>query len=130
MTETMRAFVLKHHGGPEALEFEPNWPKPTPAPNQVLIQVKATGMNNTDINTRSGWYSKSVTQATTGAAYDELDGTADNTWGGAGISLPRIQGADVCGVVEAVGADVDKNLIGKRVITDNWLRDWDDTLAN
>ncbi|MEM8591043.1 MAG: alcohol dehydrogenase family protein [Pseudomonadota bacterium] len=124
----MRAVVLKRHGGLDALEFEAEWPVPTPGPSQVLIKVAATGMNNTDVNTRAGWYSKSVTEATTGGAYASLDGEQDNTWGGAGIAFPRIQGADVCGHVVAAGAEADQSLIGKRVITDNWLRDWDDPL--
>lgn len=127
MTDTMKAIVLKRHGDMDALDFEPAWPKPTPGPRQVLIKVAATGMNNTDVNTRAGWYSKSVTEATTGGGYD-LDAKADNTWGGAGVQFPRIQGADVCGYVESVGDDADASLIGKRVITDNWLRDWDDPL--
>ncbi|MEL6953898.1 MAG: alcohol dehydrogenase family protein [Pseudomonadota bacterium] len=126
--KTMRAVVLKRHGGLDALEFEAAWPVPEPRPCEVLIKVLATGMNNTDVNTRAGWYSKSVTEATTGGAYAQLDGKADNTWGGAGISFPRIQGADVCGVVVAAGPQADQGLIGKRVITDNWLRDWDDPL--
>lgn len=126
--KTMRAVVLKRHGGLDALEFEADWPVPEPGPTQVLIKVRATGMNNTDVNTRAGWYSKSVTEATTGDAIDQLDGKADNTWGGAGIAFPRIQGADVCGIVIAAGPDADRSLIGKRVITDNWLRDWDDPL--
>ncbi|MBY5933517.1 alcohol dehydrogenase family protein [Tateyamaria omphalii] len=124
----MRAVVLKRHGGLDALDFEANWPVPTPGPAQVLIKVLATGMNNTDVNTRVGWYSKSVTEATTGDAYDTLDSKADNTWGGGGIQFPRIQGADVCGIVVAAGPDADQNLIGRRVIADNWLRDWDDPL--
>ena len=128
MSDTMRAFVLKRHGGLDALEFEAAWPKPEPKGREVLIKVKACGMNNTDMNTRSGWYSKSVTDPTTGDAFESLDDTEDNTWGGAGITFPRIQGADVCGIVEAVGPDADESLIGKRVITDNWLRDWDDPL--
>ncbi|SLN44483.1 alcohol dehydrogenase family protein [Pseudooctadecabacter jejudonensis] len=126
--KTMRAVVLKRHGGLDALSYEAAWPVPQPAPSQVLIKVLATGMNNTDVNTRAGWYSKSVTEATTGDAYDSLDGAADNTWGGAGIQFPRIQGADICGRVVAAGAEADQSLIGKRVIADNWLRDWDDPL--
>ncbi|WP_255449705.1 alcohol dehydrogenase family protein [Shimia ponticola] len=126
--KTMRAVVLKRHGGLDALEFETAWPVPEIGPDEVLIKVAACGMNNTDVNTRAGWYSKSVTEATTGGAYETLDGTADNTWGGAGIQFPRIQGADVCGTVVAAGAKADQALIGKRVITDNWLRDWDDPM--
>ncbi|MCY4333968.1 MAG: alcohol dehydrogenase family protein [Litoreibacter sp.] len=125
--KTMRAMVLKRHGDMDALEYETDWPVPVPQGREVLIKVAATGMNNTDVNTRAGWYSKSVTDATTGGAYD-LDAKADNTWGGAGVQFPRIQGADVCGHVVATADPQDAHLIGKRVITDNWLRDWDDPL--
>jgi hypothetical protein len=45
------------------------------------------------VNTRTGWYSKAVSEATTGGAYDRSDD--DPTWGGAPIAFPRIQGADV-----------------------------------
>lgn len=123
----MRAVVLKRHGGLDALEYHDDWPVPVPEGHEVLIKVGACGMNNTDVNTRSGWYSKSVSEATTGDAYD-LDDKEDNTWGGAGVTFPRIQGADVCGEVVAVGPNADTGLIGKRVITDNWLRDWNDPL--
>ena len=109
-------------GGLDKLNYRNDLPVPVPAPGEVLIRVKACGLNNTDINTRSGWYSKSVTEATTGDAYSEV-GAGDSTWGGAGITFPRIQGADVCGIVEGLGEGVDASLIGKRVITDNWLRD-------
>lgn len=130
MTEiptTMNAIVLTGHGGLDKLEHHQDWPAPTPNDDQVLIKVHATGMNNTDVNTRSGWYSKDVTEATTGDAYAVV-GDDDGTWGGSGISFPRIQGADVCGTVVAAGANADQSLVGKRVITDNWVRDWDDPL--
>ena len=124
---TMNAVVLTGHGGLDKLVFKTDWPTPEPAANEVLIQVGACGLNNTDVNTRSGWYSKKVTEATTGDGYAEVD-DKDPTWGGAPITFPRIQGADVCGTVVAAGSSADKSLIGKRVITDNWLRDWDDPL--
>jgi NADPH:quinone reductase-like Zn-dependent oxidoreductase len=79
-------------------------------------------MNNTDINTRTAWYSKTVTQGTTGDAFDEVTEDAA-TWGGAAITFPRIQGADICGRVVAAGADVDANHIGARVMIDPWIRD-------
>ena len=123
---TMRAFVLTGHGNMDKLEFQENWPTPTPAVNEVLIKVEACGLNNTDVNTRSGWYSKSVSEGTTGAEYEMVDN--DPAWGGSAISFPRIQGADVCGKVISVGKNADSSLIGKRVITDNWVRDWDDPL--
>lgn len=125
--ETMRAVVLHGHGGLDQLTLHTDWPTPAPGPEDVLIEVHACGMNNTDVNTRSGWYSKAVSDATTGDAYETVD-EDDPTWGGAPITFPRIQGADACGVVVAVGEKVDASLVGKRVITDNWLRDWEDPL--
>ncbi len=127
MPATMKAVVLVGHGGLDQLEFHTDWPTPTPAKGEVLIKVAACGMNNTDVNTRSGWYSKAVREATTGGAYERVN-AEDPTWGGAPITFPRIQGADVCGYVVAVGEGVDTSLMGKRVITDNWLRNWYDPL--
>ena len=123
----MKAVVLHEHGGMDALKYHTDWPVPAVGADQVLIRVGACGMNNTDVNTRTGWYSKSVTGATdsTGAAGTD---DADPTWGGAPIGLPRIQGADTVGVVVAAGVCADQSLFGKRVITDNWLRNWDDPL--
>ncbi len=123
--KSMNAMVLTGHGGLDKLEWHEAWPVPVPGPGEVLIEVAACGLNNTDVNTRSGWYSKEVTAATTGGAYDSVG--QDGSWGG-GIAFPRIQGADVCGRVVAVGPGADANLVGKRVITDNWLRDWSDPL--
>ena len=122
---TMRAMVTMGHGDLDQMVLHHDWPCPTPAPDEVLIRVRACGLNNTDVNTRSGWYSKTVTDATTGAAFKEV-GQDDPTWGGAPITFPRIQGADVCGEIVAVGENVDPGRIGERVITDNWLRDADD----
>ena len=122
--ETMKAIVLTGHGGLEVLEFHEDWPTPTPGDEEVLIKVHACGMNNTDVNTRSGWYSKAVSEATTGGAYDTVD-AEDPSWGGAPITFPRIQGADIVGTVAGVGKGVDPSIIGKRVMADCWLRDWD-----
>jgi len=66
-----------------------------------------------------------VTQATTGDGYETVS-DEDPTWGAAPISFPRIQGADVCGEIVAVGEGVNPARIGERVISDNWLRDPDD----
>jgi NADPH:quinone reductase-like Zn-dependent oxidoreductase len=98
---------------------------PEPAADEVLIEVGACGMNNTDINTRTAWYSKTVTEATDaggreGFAQARSD---DSTWGGSGLAFPRIQGADVAGSIVAVGSKVDESLIGERVLVDPWLRD-------
>ena len=99
----------------------------TPDADDVLIRVAACGLNNTDVNTRSGWYSKGVSEATTGGSYYTVS-DEDPTWGGRPITFPRIQGADICGQIVAVGANIDPARIGERVITDNWLRDPTDPL--
>ncbi|MGC6411565.1 MAG: alcohol dehydrogenase family protein [Candidatus Puniceispirillaceae bacterium] len=124
---TMQAMVLMGHGDMDQLVFHTDWPVPEIGPHEVLLKVLACGLNNTDVNTRTAWYSKGVSDATTGGAFDGAD-DEDATWGGAAITFPRIQGADICGEVMAVGADVEPALIGKRVMVDTWLRDWDDPL--
>ena len=121
----MKAMVLMGHGDVDQYDWREDYPVPSPAAGEVLIRVAACGFNNTDVNTRSGWYSKTVDEATTGGAYNEV-GEEDPSWGGSPITFPRIQGADVCGEIVAVGDGVDASRVGERVITDNWLRDPDD----
>ncbi len=127
ISKTMNAMVLMGHGEMDQLVWHEDWPVPTLADDEVLIKVSACGLNNTDVNTRSGWYSKTVEEATTGGAYENV-ASEDPTWGGAPITFPRIQGADVVGVVVDCGPNADRSLIDKRVMTDNWLRDWNDPL--
>jgi len=124
---TMKAVVLTGHGDMDKLTYHADWSTPSPGPNEVLIRVSACGLNNTDVNTRTAWYSKGVLQETTGGAFKDAD-EEDATWGGAAIKFPRIQGADVVGIVVAVGDGVDDTLLGQRVLIDTWLRDWDDPL--
>lgn len=112
---TMKAMVLTGHGGLEMYEWREDWPTPVPGPDDVLIKVGACGLNNTDVNTRVGWYSKSSSGE---------DGAEDSTWGGRPLSFPRIQGADAIGRVVAAGANADPALIGQRVMVDGWVRDW------
>ncbi len=123
--DTMRAVVLTGHGDLDKLVFRDNWPVPAPGPGEVLVQVLACGLNNTDVNTRTGWYSKGVSGNTTGGALDDAD-DGDAAWGGSPITFPLIQGADVAGRVVATGSSVDATLVGKRVLIDPWLRDWSD----
>ena len=59
-TKSMRAVVLTGHGGLDKLEYHAHWPKPVPGAGEALIRVAACGLNNTDINTRIGWYAKGV----------------------------------------------------------------------
>ena len=125
--DTMQAVVLTGHGGLDKLVFHDDWPTPVPQVDDVLIHVGACGLNNTDVNTRSAWYSKGNMEATTGDALAGADGE-DGTWGGSPVSFPRIQGADVAGIVVAVGPQADVTLIGQRVLVDGWLRDWGDPM--
>jgi NADPH:quinone reductase-like Zn-dependent oxidoreductase len=120
----MRAVVLTGHGGLDKLEYHEDWPTPQPGKGEVLVRVGACGLNNTDINTRTAWYSKSVTEGITDAAgkvgFDTAD-AAQGSWGSASVTFPRIQGADVAGVIAAVGADVAESRVGERVILDPWI---------
>lgn len=125
--DVMRAVVLTGHGDLDKLEVHDDWPVPRPGPGEVLIKVLACGLNNTDVNTRTGWYSKGVTERTTGGALDSAD-SDDAAWGGSPITFPKIQGADVAGEVVALGEGADPALLGRRVLIDPWLRDWDDPL--
>ena len=127
---TMRAVLLTGHGGLDKLEFRPDWPVPKPGPGEVLIRVGACGLNNTDINTRTAWYAKSVREGTTAEGGAKgFSGVSDaGDWGGSGITFPRIQGADVCGRIESLGEGAPESLLGRRVLIDTWLRDWDDPL--
>jgi len=110
----MQAVILTGHGGPEKLELRSDWPVPRYGADDVLIRVGAAGVNNTDINTRTGWYSKAITGDTAASA---AGATADDGgWAGVPLAFPRIQGADICGRVVAVGADVNDGLIGRRVL--------------
>lgn len=109
----MSGVTLTRHGGPEALQWREDIPVPRPGPGEVLVRVLAAGVNNTDINTRIGWYAAEVTGATDeSAAVGE--GLAGG-WGGA-LQFPRIQGSDLCGEVVALGAGVDGLSPGARVI--------------
>jgi NADPH:quinone reductase-like Zn-dependent oxidoreductase len=119
--DTMRAALLLGRGGLEMLVVRDDVPVPTPAEDEVLIRVAACGVNNTDVNTRVGWYSRSVSAATSGTGFAEAR-AEDATWGG-GLTFPRIQGADPCGVVVAAGGAAGRELIGTRVVVDPWIRD-------
>jgi len=122
LPDTMRAMVTHGHGGLDQMVFHTDWPCPKPKKAEVLVKVGACGLNNTDVNTRSGWYSKAVTEATSTDGYKNVN-SEDPSWGGAPISFPRIQGADICGQIVATGDEADSHRIGERVITDNWVRD-------
>ena len=128
----MKAMVLTGHGGLDKLVYHEDWPEPQPGPGEVKLRVSACGLNNTDINTRTAWYSKSVTEGITDSGgkggFDSAD-SSEGSWGNSAISFPRIQGADATGEITAVGAGVSASRVGERVLVDPWLLadgDWMD----
>ncbi len=110
--KTMKGVQLIGHGGPDKLVWNDAIATPQPGPGEALVKVLAAGVNNTDINTRIGWYSKDITDAT-----DDTDPQAEveaGGWSGA-LHFPRIQGADLCGEVVALGDGVSNLTPGMRV---------------
>jgi len=73
---------------------------PEPKADEVLIKVKACGINNTEIWMREGAY---------GAG-------SKSGWKEEGVQFPRIPGSDITGVVVKVGKDVDESMKGKDVV--------------
>ncbi len=117
----MKAVLLKGHGGFEQLEYREDVPVPMLRAGEVLIRVGAAGVNNTDINTRTGWYSRSVTEGTTaqaGASGIAAARAEDAGWTGSPPAFPRVQGADACGHIVAVGEGVPPRRIGERVLVE------------
>ena len=102
----MRGIQLIGHGGLDKLVFRDDISIPMPGSRDVLIKVSAAGVNNTDLNTRIGWYSKSNGE------------DSDASWSGSAIQFPRIQGADVCGKIVAVGEEVASSLLNERVLVE------------
>lgn len=104
----MHAYVVTGFGGPEVLTYR-ELPDPEPAPGELRIRVTAAGMNNTDVWTRQGAY----------GSPGDPDGQAG--WRREALHFPRVQGADVVGRVDAVGAGVPAERLGERVIVDPML---------
>ena len=129
-TTAMKAVVTLSNGGYEALSYQ-DVPIPSIDANEVLIQVLAAGVNNTEINTRLGWYSSKVTQGTEALtnndseqadAAEELDGGWNEE-----TPFPFIQGTDCCGRIVAVGDNVDVKRLKERVLIRSCIRNegWD-----
>jgi len=121
--QTMMAVVTTGNGGYEKLDYR-RVPIPVPGPGEVLLRVLAAGVNNTEINTRLGWYSSSVTTDTNAAAESQdanADQKSDGGWNKS-TPFPLIQGTDCCGQVVRADEDVTTNLIGKRVLVRACMR--------
>jgi NADPH:quinone reductase-like Zn-dependent oxidoreductase len=106
----MQAVLLTGHGGLDKLELRHDVPIPVPAADEVLIEVSACGMNNTDIWVREGAYG---TDDDASAVASWRRGGLENT-----LTFPRIQGADTVGRIVDVGAAVPRSRIGERVMVD------------
>ncbi len=104
----MKAVQLMGHGDMDQLVYREDVPVPEPAPGEVLIEISACGMNNTDVWVREGAYGS------------ETDAGAISTWrrGRSTLSFPRIQGTDIVGTIAAVGEGVDPARKGQRVMVD------------
>ncbi|GII55895.1 NADPH:quinone reductase [Planotetraspora thailandica] len=78
-----KAYVYRAHGGPEVEEFA-DLPRPVPAAGQVLIAVRAAGVNPVDWKRRSGYVPAGATPP----------------------PLPAVLGSEAAGVVVEVGPGV------------------------
>ena len=103
----MKAVVLTGHGGMDMLQYV-DYPVPQPAADEVLIEVHACGMNNTDVWVRQGAYGTD----------QDPDAVASWRRGKPTLEFPRIQGADTVGKIVAVGENIDPARIGERVMVD------------
>jgi NADPH:quinone reductase-like Zn-dependent oxidoreductase len=93
----MKAIRLHEFGGPEVLRYE-TVPVPELKPGEVLVHVRAVGLNPPDWYLRDGYEHQSL--------------PADLM---PSIPLPAIPGSDVSGVVEAVATDVTNFVVGDEV---------------
>ncbi|MGH7191118.1 MAG: NADPH:quinone reductase [Acetobacteraceae bacterium] len=85
----MKAIRVQQFGGPEAMKLE-EVPDPRPGTGEIVVRLKAAGVNPVDAYVRAGTYAVKP-------------------------SLPYTPGWDGAGVVEAVGADADTVRPGDRV---------------
>ena len=99
----MRAVVIYEHGGRDKLVLD-DVPAPAPARGEILLRVKAVGLNYLDVFVRRGMP-------------------------GLPIDLPRISGGDIAGEVAALGEGVQSVEVGQRLLIDPAVRMPDGTLG-
>ena len=120
--EGMLAVVTTGNGDYDKLDYR-RVPVPRPGPGELLLRVLAAGVNNTEINTRLGWYSETVTAGTDDYAGSERDegNLGDGGWNQA-TPFPFIQGTDCCGEVVSANVDDGSDWIGRRVLVRACMR--------
>ena len=120
--KSMKAVLTTGNGDYDKLEYR-DVPIPTLEPGELLLKVLAAGVNNTEINTRLGWYSSSVTSGTEQFAKSDQDADKppDGGWNEA-TPFPFIQGTDCCGEVVGQASDIDSSRIGQRVLVRACMR--------
>lgn len=88
----MKALCFYEHGDVDVLTYD-DVPRPEPAPEEVLVRVRATTLNHLDVFVRRGWP-------------------------GLSLPMPHWGGSDVAGEIAALGEDVSGWEIGQRVVVD------------
>jgi NADPH:quinone reductase-like Zn-dependent oxidoreductase len=97
----VKAVVTAGNGGFDKLQYC-EVPLPELGAGEILIKVLAAGVNNTEINTRLGWYSGGGWHIPT--------------------PFPFIQGTDCCGIVTQTFDSDDAGFVGKRVLVRPCMR--------
>jgi NADPH:quinone reductase-like Zn-dependent oxidoreductase len=97
----VKAVVTTGNGGFDKLHYR-EVPLPELGAGEVLIKVLAAGVNNTEINTRLGWYSGGGWHIPT--------------------PFPFIQGTDCCGIVTQTFDSAHAALVGRRVLVRPCMR--------
>lgn len=93
MGATMRAAVIREHGGLDRIRIEDDYPRPTAGPGWVLLRVRACALNYHDIFTR-------------------------RSMPGIKVPLPIVVGSDIAGEIAEVGDGVQGWRVGDRVLVD------------
>jgi NADPH:quinone reductase-like Zn-dependent oxidoreductase len=86
----MRQIVITKYGDPDVLQIQEQ-KDADPSPDEVLIKVKAIGINFADILARKGLYPDAP-------------------------KAPCVVGYEVAGIIEVAGNDVASSLVGKSVL--------------
>ncbi len=95
----MKAATIISEGTPVAnnVQITENWKDITPGVGEIVVKTEASALNHLDL-----WVGIGMP--------------------GLGLEYPRVSGSDGCGVVSAVGENVDGSWLGKRVLLNAAVR--------